>query len=49
MAEDEDEGLDFDILTKINNDTESSFDAYDAKQYPKERKFLYSQQEQANS
>ena len=49
MADDEDEGLDYDTLTKINNDTESSFDAYDVKQYPKERNNLNSQQEQVNS
>ena len=49
MADEDDEGLDYDTLTKINNDTESSFDAYDVKQYPKERKALYSQQDQVNS
>ena len=45
MADDEDEGLDYDTLTKINKDTESSFDAYDARQYPKDKRALVSQQD----
>ena len=35
VCDDEDEGLDFNTLNKINKETESSFDAYDVKQYPK--------------
>ena len=37
VCDDEDEGLDFDTLNKINKETESSFDAYDVKQYPRKR------------
>ena len=35
VCEEEDEGLDFNTLNKVNKETESSFDAYDAKLYPK--------------
>ena len=45
LADDEDEGLDYDTLTKINKDTESSFDAYDVRQYPKDKRALVSQQD----
>ena len=35
VCDEEDEGLDFDTLNKINKDTDSSFDAYDVNRYPK--------------
>ena len=37
VADEDDEGIDFAALSKLVKETESSFDAYDAQQFPKNR------------
>ena len=51
VCDEEDEGLDFDTLNKINKDseiTQSSFDAYDVNRYPKKEIELATYQDQVD-